>query len=66
MLYFVQEVKMAHPKETKRLNGRVWHLGDSKLSKSEANALGKHLVHTEEKSARITKAKDGYRVWWSK
>lgn len=55
-----------HPKETKRLGGRVWHLEDSGLKKVEANALSKHLKRTEEKRARTSKAKDGYQVWWAK
>lgn len=55
-----------HPKETKRSNGRLWHLEDSKLTMSDAQALARHLRKTEEKRARVTKAKDGYRVWWTK
>ncbi len=57
---------MAHPKETRKIGGRLWHLEDSGLSLSDANALLRHLVRTEDKKSKITKAKDGYKVWWSK
>ncbi len=57
---------MAHPKVTHRFSGRLWHLEDQGLKLVEARALQKHLKSTEDKSARITKAKDGYRVWWAK
>jgi hypothetical protein len=57
---------MAHPKETKRVGHTVWHLEDSKLSYNAARALKTHLVNTEGKKARITKAKDGWRVWWAR
>lgn len=56
---------MAHPKETKRSGGKLWHLEDSKLKLSEAKALRKHLVKTEDKSAKVIKEKDGYQVWWA-
>ena len=56
---------MAHPKITKRRSGKLWHLEDSKLKKVEAQALSKHLRHTEEKKASMNKTKEGYQVWWS-
>ena len=55
-----------HPKETKRLGGRLWHLEDSGLTKGDAGALSSHLRRTEDKRARIVKAKNGYQVWWAK
>ena len=58
---------MAHPTETKRLGGHLWHLEDSGLKKVAALALKRHLVNTEDKRARVTKDKnDGYQVWWAK
>ncbi len=55
---------MAHPKITSKFGGKVWHLEDSGLKLVAAQALAQHLRKTEEKLARVTKAKDGYRVWW--
>ncbi len=55
-----------HPKETKRLHGRLWHLEDSGLTDVDARALKRHLVKTEEKRARIVKTKDGHEVWWAR
>lgn len=57
---------MAHPKETKRLNGRLWHLEDQGLTKVDAGALKRHLIRTEDKRARLKKSKSGYEVWWAK
>lgn len=57
---------MAHPKVTKRLNGKLWHLEDSELKKVEAQSLRTHLIKTEDKLSRISKTKDGYRVWWAR
>ena len=57
---------MPHPKETKRLRGRLWHLEDQGLTLSDAKALKRHLVNTEDKRARIAKTKDGRQVWWSR
>ncbi len=57
---------MAHPKVTRRVGGKLWHLEDSGLTKSDAQALRRHLTGTEDKAAKITKSKDGYKVWWSK
>lgn len=57
---------MAHPIETKRLAGKLWHLEDSKLPKSDATALARHLRHTEDKLARINKGESGYQVWWAR
>lgn len=55
-----------HPKEIKRIGNKIWHLEDSKLTRGDALALSRHLKKTEEKRARVTKGKDGYRVWWAK
>jgi hypothetical protein len=55
-----------HPKETKRLKGKLWHLEDENLSKSDAMALKRHLKRTEDKKSRTSKTKDGYQVWWAK
>ncbi len=55
-----------HPKETKRLSGRLWHLEDSGLTQVDARALARHLKATEDKRARIVKTKNGYQVWWAK
>ncbi len=55
-----------HPKETKRIGNKLWHLEDSKLTRVDAIALARHLRRTEEKLARISKGKDGYRVWWAR
>ena len=57
---------MAHPKETKRLKGRLWHLEDQGLTRVDAGALKRHLIHTEDKRARVKKDKSGYQVWWAK
>ncbi len=57
---------MAHPKVTKRIAGRLWHLEDSGLTSVEAKSLQKHLKHTEDKKSRITKVVGGYQVWWAK
>ncbi len=57
---------MPHPKDTKRYRGKFWHKEDSKLTLSEARALRKHLVKTEDKHARITHTPKGYEVWWAK
>ncbi len=55
-----------HPNKTKRLEGRLWHLEDSELTKADARALAGHLRRTEDKRARIVKTKQGYEVWWAK
>jgi hypothetical protein len=57
---------MAHPKVTKRLKGKLWHLEDEKLSPIEAKSLAKHLRKTEEKHARITTNCEGRQVWWAR
>ncbi len=57
---------MPHPKYVKRYRGKLWHLEDSKLTISEARALRKHLVKTEDKRARITHTPEGHEVWWAK
>lgn len=57
---------MAHPKETKRLGGRLWHKEDFGLTIVEARALAKHLRSREEKRARIHKTVSGYEVWWAR
>ncbi len=57
---------MAHPKETKRSKGIIWHLEDSKLALSEARALKKHLTKTEGKKAKYTHEPNGYKVWWTR
>ncbi len=55
-----------HPKETKVVNGKIWHLEDQRLSLVEAKALTKHLKRTEEKLANYNKTPKGYQVWWAK
>jgi hypothetical protein len=57
---------MPHPTDTKRYNGKIWHLEDQKLTLSEARALRKHLVRTENKKAIYNHTPSGYQVWWSK
>ncbi len=57
---------MAHPTDTRRRKGILWHKEDAKLTLTEARALVKHLSKTEEKRATKNKAKDGYEVWWAK
>ena len=57
---------MAHPKEAKRLNGKIWHLEDQNLTLGEARALRKHLRKTEEKLAEFNHTPKGYEVWWAK
>jgi hypothetical protein len=54
-----------HPKETKRLNSRLWHLEDTVQKKAYAEGLAQHLRRTEDKKARIEQTKDGYKVWWA-
>ena len=56
---------MAHPKDTKRIKGKLWHKEDSKLTLSEARALQKHLKKTEGKRARKIHTPSGYEVWWA-
>ena len=57
---------MAHPKQTKRINGTLWHLEDSGLTLTDAKALVRHLRKTEDKKAMRVKTKSGYEVWWAK
>jgi hypothetical protein len=57
---------MAHPKVTRRVGKRIYHLEDEKLSKVEAKSLKKHLIKTEDKRATITNTNDGYKVWWAR
>lgn len=57
---------MPHPKQTKRIGGKLFHLEDTMPTKSSAKVLASHLRRTEDKKARITKTKDGHQVWWSK
>lgn len=57
---------MAHPKQTRKFGGIEFHLEDSGLQKIDAQALKRHLSHTEDKKVRTTKHKDGWKVWWSK
>lgn len=57
---------MAHPKETKKLSGKTWHLEDEHLSLVAAKSLKSHLKKTEDKLARTNKTKEGYQVWWAK
>lgn len=57
---------MPHPTKTKRIGGKLFHLEDSGLKLSEARALASHLRRTEDKNARIIKAKGGREVWWAK
>jgi hypothetical protein len=55
-----------HPKVTKRLSGKLWHLEDTVKTKIAAESLRDHLKRTEEKKSRIVKTPNGYQVWWSK
>lgn len=57
---------MPHPKETRRIKGKLYHLEDSGLTKADALALRRHLKRTEDKLARTSKTKEGYQVWWHK
>ncbi len=57
---------MPHPKQTRRIGKRLHHLEDSGLTRSDANALKRHLSRTEDKKVRTHKGKDGYEVWWAK
>ncbi len=57
---------MAHPKDVKRLHGRLWHLEDKNLTLVEARSLKKHLRKTEDKRARVTNNNGKYEVWWAK
>ncbi len=57
---------MPHPKETRRIKGKIFHLEDSGLTHNDAIALRRHLRHTEDKLARMSKAPNGYRVWWAR
>lgn len=57
---------MAHPKETRRVKGKIWHLEDKDLKLAEARALKKHLKKTEGKKANVFHTPTGYQVWWSK
>ncbi len=59
---------MAHPKDVKRINGKIWHKEDSSLTLVEARSLKKHLRKTEEKKARVvndSKHSGKYEVWWA-
>ncbi len=57
---------MAHPNVTKRVKNKIWHLEDEKLTLSDARALKRHLIRTEEKKAKVTHTPEGHQVWWSK
>ncbi len=57
---------MAHPKDTKRIKGTLWHLEDKNLTQSDAHAIARHLRHTEDKRAIISKTKNGFQVWWAR
>lgn len=57
---------MPHPIETRRRQGKIWHLEDKGLTLSEARALRKHLVRTEDKRATISNVDGKYQVWWAK
>lgn len=57
---------MAHPTKTRRRNGKIWHLEDSELTRTDANALVKHLKRTEGKLARKNSTPSGWEVWWAK
>jgi hypothetical protein len=56
---------MAHPKVSKKIGNRLWHLEDQHLTHGEALALRKHLSKTEEKHAKINKTSNGHEVWWA-
>ncbi len=55
-----------HPKDTRRIKGKLWHKEDAGLSRVEAISLKKHLIKTEDKKSRMYKAKEGYEVWWAR
>lgn len=57
---------MAHPKVTRRIKGRLWHLEDRNLPVGDAKALARHLRRTEDKRASVTKGESGHNVWWAK
>lgn len=57
---------MAHPRQTRKHNGKVWHLEDSGLPKRNAQVLATHLKNTEGKLARVVKGEKGYEVWWAR
>lgn len=57
---------MAHPNVIKYIKGKKYHLEDTVMTKTAAEALKTHLVKTEEKEAFFKKTKDGYNVWWAK
>lgn len=56
---------MAHPTETRRSKGKIWHLEDKELTLVEARSLKKHLIKTEDKRAKVTKVPTGFQVWWA-
>jgi hypothetical protein len=56
---------MSHPRDKKRIGGRIWHKEDSGLTLVDAKALEKHLRHTEDKDAMREKTPEGYEVWWA-
>ncbi len=55
-----------HPKEVKRVSGKLWHLDDTVPKKCTEVSLRDHLKRTEDKKSRIVKTKEGYQVWWAK
>ncbi len=55
-----------HPKETRRSNGKLWHLEDTVKTRGDAMALVRHLRKTEEKKAKYTKVSNGFQVWWAR
>lgn len=60
---------MAHPKDVRRRNGKLWHKEDSNLSLTDARALKRHLKKTENKRARVyndSKHTGKHEVWWAK
>lgn len=56
---------MAHPKETRRRNGHLWHLEDKGLKRCAAESLQHHLQRTEGKRATKNPTKIGWQVWWA-
>ena len=57
---------MLHPKDTKRVKGKIWHLEDKKLTLVDARAIKARLKRIGDKKAKVTHTPQGYEVWWAK
>lgn len=50
-------------KKIKHIDGRVWHLEGTKMEKSHAEMLARHVRNGGSGHARIIHTENGYEVW---